>query len=86
MSKPTIDDQTMKDYKRGKVLYETKIKHLVDPQENGKFLVLDITTEEYVVGRDLGYTTRELLDRHPDAVLHTVRIGHPSVYKIPRMQ
>ena len=86
MSKPTIDDQTMKDYKRGKRLYETKIKHLVEPQEKGKFLVLDITTEEYVVGRDLGYTTRELLDRHPDAVLHTVRIGHPSVYKIPRMR
>ena len=86
MSEQSIDDQFMKDYELGKKIYEAKIKPLVDPQEKGKFLVLDITTEEYVVGRDLGYTTRELLDRHPDAVLHTVRIGHPSVYKIPRMR
>ncbi len=82
MSEQSIDDQFMKDYKRGKRLYETKIKHLVDPQEKGKFLVLDITTEEYVIGPDLGYATRELRERHPDAVIHTVRVGYPAVYRL----
>ena len=82
MSKPTIDDQSMNDYKRGKRLYEMKIKHLVDPQEKGKFLVLDITTEEYVIGPDLGYATQELRERCPDAVIHTVRIGYPAVYRL----
>ena len=86
MPKRRIDDQMMKDYERGKKLYETKIKPLVDPQEKGKLLVLDIKTEDYVIGRDLGYITKELLDLHPDAILHTVRIGHPTVYKIPRLR
>ena len=86
MPKQPINDQMMKDYERGQKLYETKIKPLVDPQEKGKLLVLDITTEDYVIGRDLGYITRELLDLHPDAITHTVRIGYPGVYKIPRLR
>ena len=82
MSKQPIDDQAKKDYAKGKEIYETKIKPLVDPQEKGKFLVLDINTEDYAIGSDLGYTTKELRDRRPDAVIHTVRIGYPAVYRL----
>ena len=82
MSSPTIDDEAKKNYAKGKEIYETKIKHLVDPQEKGKFLVLDITTGDYVIGPDLGYATQDLLVRHPDAVIHTVRVGHPAVYRL----
>jgi len=82
ISKQSIDEQAMKDYAKGKEIYETKIKPLVDPQEKGKFLVLDIKTEDYVIGSDLGYATQDLLDRYPDAVIHTVRIGHPAVFRL----
>ena len=78
----SIDDEAKKDCELGKKIYDTKIKRLVDPQEKGKFLVLDITTEDYAIGRDLGYTTQELRERHPDAVIHTGRIGHPAVYRL----
>lgn len=82
MSDPTIDDEAKKNRAIGKEIYETKIKPLVDPQKKGNFLVLDITTEDYVVGSDLGYVTQELRERRPDAVIHTVRIGHPAVYRL----
>ena len=82
MATPTIDDEAQKNYEKGKKIYDMKIKPLVDPQEHGKFLVLDITTEDYAIGRDLGYATQELLDRRPDAVIHTVRIGHKAVYRL----
>ena len=82
MSKRPTDEQMMKDYVRGKELYETKIKPRVDPQEKGKLLVLDITTEDYVIGRNLGYITKELRERRPDAIIHTVRIGYPAVYHL----
>ena len=82
MFKPALDDQHKKDYELGKKIYETKIKPLVDPREKGKFLVLDVTTEDYAIGRDLGYTTQELRHRRPDAIIHTVRIGHPAVYRL----
>ena len=82
MSSPTIDDESRKNYAKGKEIYETKIKPLVEPQEKGKFLVLDINSEDYVIGSDLGYATQDLLDRYPDAVIHTVRVGHPAVYRL----
>ena len=66
----------------GKKIYETKVKHLVEPQEKGKFVVIDVTTEDYAIGRDWGYTTQELIDRRPDAVLHTIRIGHEAVVRL----
>ena len=82
MTNPAISEEAKRNYEKGKEIYETKIKPLVDPQEKGKFLVLDITTEDYVIGPDLGYTTEELRQRRPDAILHTVRIGHPAVYRL----
>ena len=82
MSSSIDHTEAKKNHALGKQIYETKIKHLVDPQEKGKFLVLDITTEEYVIGPDLGYATQELRERCPDAVIHTVRIGYPAVYRL----
>ena len=70
------------DYEKRKALgqriYETKTKRLVEPQEKGKFVVIDLTTEDYAIGRDWGYTTQELLDRRPEAVLHSVKIASGS--------
>jgi len=82
MTNPAISEEAYRNYEKGKEIYEMKIKPLVDPQEKGKFLVLDITTEDYAIGRDLGYTTQELRERRPDAVIHTVRIGYPAVYRL----
>lgn len=80
MSAPSINNDRRRAL--GKEIYEKKIKHLVDPQEHGKFLVLDITTEDYVIGRDLGYATQELRNKRPDAVIYTVRIGHKAVFHL----
>ena len=66
----------------GKKIYETKIKHLVEPQEKGKFVVIDVTTEDYAIGSDLGYTTQELRNRRPNAVTHTIRVGHKAVFRL----
>ena len=65
----------------GKEIYETRIRHLVEPHEHGKLLALDITTGDYVIARRLGQAAHELRQRNPQAVIHSVRIGHPTVYR-----
>ena len=82
MTTPAIDDDARKNHALGKEIYEAKIKHLVEPQEKGKFLVLDIATGDYAIGPDLGYTTQELRHRRPGAVMHTVKIGYPAVFRL----
>jgi len=81
MSTPTIDDE--KHRTLGKEIYETKIKHLVEPQEHGKFLVLDITTGDYAIHPfSLGLATEQLRTKRPEAIVHSVRIGHEAVVRM----
>ena len=66
----------------GKEIYETKIKHLVDPHDYGKFLALDVTTEDYAVNQDLIVAEDELKSRQPEAVIYIVRVGHRAPFRI----
>ena len=67
-------------------IYNTKIKHLVEPQEKGKFLVIDVMTGDYAVNSDLILAEDELEVRRPNGIVYTIRIGYPAVFKIPRMR
>ena len=84
MTAPEIDFDKCREL--GWKIYNTKIKHLVEPQEKGKFLVIDVTTGDYIIGPDLGYATQELLDNRPDAAIYTIRVGYPTVFRIPRVR
>ena len=65
---------------RGAEIYEQKIRSLVEPQEYGNFVVIDIFSGDYEVDiRDADATSR-LLERHPDAMTWAVRVGHPTPY------
>ena len=71
---------------QGKAMYETKIRHLVEPQETGKFMALDVATGDYEIHpSSLGLASEQLRMRHPDAIIHSVRIGHPTVYHFHTM-
>ena len=67
-------------------IYNEKIKPLVEPQEKGKFLVIDVTTGDYAINRDLILAEDELESRRPDGVVYTIRIGYPAVFNIPRIR
>ena len=67
---------------KGKETYETRIRRLVEPQETGKFLALDVTTGDYEIHpTSLGIASEQLRARHPEAIIHSVRIGHSTVYR-----
>lgn len=65
---------------RGASLYEQGIRSQVEPQEKGKFVVIDIFSGEFEVGIRDADATKRLLDRHPDAMTWAVRVGHPTPY------
>ena len=71
----------------GKAIYETRIRPLVEPQEKGKYLVLDIATGDYAIHPyRLGQATADLLAKRPNAVVYSVRIGYDTVmrFRSPR--
>ena len=65
---------------RGASLYEQSIRSRVEPQENGKFVVIDIFSGDFELDIRDADATKRLLDRHPDGMTWAVRVGHPTPY------
>ena len=65
---------------RGEAIYQEQIRHLVDPQQKGKFVVIDICSGDYEIHERDAIATRELLKRRPDAMTWAVRVGYPTAY------
>jgi hypothetical protein len=68
--------------RRGRQLYERRIRAKVEDEHAGKFLVVDVTTGEYEVAEDDLQASDRALARNPDAVLYGLRIGEPAAYRI----
>ena len=68
--------------RRGQELYEKHIRQQVETAENiGKLVTIDIETGDYEVGDDKSLAApRNLLAKHPQAELLTLRIGYNAVY------
>jgi hypothetical protein len=65
---------------RGKALYEQQLRAQVEPNNVGKFLVIDIETGDYEIdAKELAAFQRAKAKR-PDAPLYLIRIGYPAAY------
>lgn len=67
---------------RGEEIYAREIKERVEPDENGKFVVIDIETGEYEIDKSDLAATKRALAKRPEAVLYRIRIGHRAAYKL----
>ena len=67
---------------RGEAIYEQQIRPLVENQNHGDYLVLDIETGEYAIDQDDLAATKQVLAKCPDAVLYGLRIGHSAAYRL----
>ena len=67
---------------QGEAIYGQQIRDKVEPECNGKFLVMDIESGAYEIDADDLKATKRLLTRCPDAVIYGLRIGFPTAYRI----
>ena len=78
MEKYTIDEVC----DRGEKIYEERIKHLVEPDQNGKFIVIDIESGDYEIDEDEIVADERLYKRLPNAVGYLGRIGCRAAYRM----
>ena len=67
---------------RGAAIYAAEIKARVEPQENGKFIVIDIESGDYEIAADMLDAEDRLLARRPTAVGYGGRVGYETAYKM----
>ena len=66
---------------RGKTIYQ-QLRDKVEPYHNGKFLAIDIETEDYEIDANGTVAITRLLAKHPDAVIYLLQIGHRAAYQM----
>jgi hypothetical protein len=62
---------------RGRAVYEQKLRALLEPAEIGRYLVLNIETEEYELGNDALTPSEAMRRRFPGTLFYAMRIGYP---------
>ena len=67
---------------RGAAIYAAQIKDLVEPQENGKFIVIDIASGDYEIAEDMLDASHRLRERRPDSVRFGGMVGYPAAYQL----
>lgn len=68
--------------KKGQEIYDTKLRNQLEPYENGKYVVIDIETEDHFVADSLDEALTSARQKYPNHLFHTVKIGSPGVYKV----
>lgn len=65
-----------------KKLYEEKLKAILEPQENGKFVAIEPETEQYFLGKTALEAIKTGNSNFPDKILFLARVGFPAAYKL----
>jgi hypothetical protein len=66
---------------RGTTIYEQQIRTLVEADNQGKIVAIDVDTGAFEVAEDTLSAAERLLARCPDAQIWFVRIGHRGVHR-----
>ena len=68
--------------RRGKDIYEQKIKAKVISAHKGELLSVDVLSGDYAVGDDPVVNALAVKSRHPDAILFGLRVGYKTAYVV----
>jgi len=67
---------------RGARLYEQKLRALLEPVHNGKYVVIDVDTGEYELDADHLAASDRAAAKRPGASLYAARVGSRSLGRI----
>ncbi len=63
---------------RGREIYEQRLRGLLEVENKGKFLVIDIDTGEYEIDEDDLAASMRAYQKRPNGTRYGMRIGYPS--------
>ncbi len=63
-------------------LYDNRLKPLLEPGENGRFVAIHPETDSYATGASAKEATRRLRETHPTGRVASLRIGSEPEYAL----
>jgi hypothetical protein len=68
--------------RRGREIYERRIRSEVDPEHEGRFLAVDVESGEYALADNELEAFDRALEKKPEGVLYLLRVGRPAAHRI----
>ena len=69
----------------GQEAFDLNVKPKLRPEDDGKFVAVDIQSGSYEIDADDYQATGRLMARLPGARIWLLRAGHPTTYRIVRL-
>ena len=68
--------------RRGKEIFGRVIQQTLRPEDRGKYVAIDIESEDYAIDKDDYTATARLLQQRPDAQMWLMQVGEIAAYRI----
>ncbi len=68
--------------RRGREIYERDIRADVERDHDGEFLVVDVATGDYAVGKDDEEVFKHAEAKNPEGLFYLMRVGRPAAHRI----
>ena len=82
----TTDKERLADEARlGQEAFDRHVKSKLRPEDDGKFVAVDLQSGSYEIDSDDYQATDRLIKRLPDARIWLLRAGQPTTYRIVRL-
>lgn len=66
----------------GTELFDRQVRPALRPEDEGKFVAIDVDTGDYEVNQDDFTAVSGLRSRHPTAEIWLMRAGYPTTYRM----
>ena len=67
---------------RGTRIYDERLRQLLEPEHNGKYVVIDVETGEYELDEDHLAASDRAAAKRPGAPLYATRVGSRSLGRV----
>lgn len=74
---PPLDAEGNRLVRKGKRLYETKLKTILEPAYKGMFAAIEVDSGEYFLGTSILEAIDKAELKYPDKEVYVVRVGFP---------
>jgi hypothetical protein len=83
---PSGDPLADEAVRKGLEIYDRKLKPLLEPRETGRYVVVNVDNEDFVVADTSTEAGTIMRARYPDQVFYTARIGYDLISTSPGPQ
>jgi hypothetical protein len=77
-------DHLAEDERLGQEWYDRRVRPVLRPEDDGKYVAIDVTSGEFEIDGDDYAATGRLLDRIPSARIWLMRAGRATTCRIGR--